>query len=86
MKSGFLFEDKRIYFIDERGKDPRNDIHRWRVNLYYQPGFALNHFFYSEQEYSAFIKEKLPYCHADYDKYKLEAGDRELRRVHPDKP
>ena len=69
MRPGFLFGDIRIHFIDAQGKDA--SFNRWRTTLYYQTGFALTHFFYSEKEYSAFLSEKLRFCYTDYEEYKI---------------
>ena len=66
--TGFIHEDKKIMYIDPHGKDI--SFERWRLTLYYQPGFALTHFADSQKEYDDFIAEHKQYCYEDYAEYK----------------
>ncbi len=69
-KTGFMFEDKRIHFIDGHGKDI--SFNRWRVILYYRPGFALPHFLDSQVEYDNFINKYQPFYYEDYSVFRCE--------------
>ena len=75
--NGFIFRDgnsnRRIYFIDGRGKDV--SFNRWRVTLYYGGNFAATHFLTSETEYDSFIKRNTPFCYADYAEFREDADN-----------
>ena len=54
--ANFFHNTDRYKFIELKGKDPRNDISRWRACGYYKPHLAETLFFYSEDEYSKFCE------------------------------
>lgn len=60
-------EKRRIYYIEEKGKDTSFD--RWRLCLYYQPNFACTTFFYSKEDYEYFLKRHKQDCYPDYVEY-----------------
>ncbi len=72
MKPGFLHEDKKIMFMEAKGKDI--SFNRWRVTLYYQPNFALTHFLNSQQEYDDFITSHKADCYEDYNEWRQEVN------------
>ena len=67
-----MFEGEQIYYIDGHGKDI--SFKRWRVILYYRPGFALTHFLPSQAEYDSFISKYQPFCYEDYNVFRAEKG------------
>ncbi len=71
IKTGFLFEDKQIYFMEGRGKDI--SFSRWRVTLYYAPNFALTHFLPTQSEYDNFLAQHQPLCYHDYDAFRRKS-------------
>uniref|UniRef100_A0A6M3J560 Uncharacterized protein n=1 Tax=viral metagenome TaxID=1070528 RepID=A0A6M3J560_9ZZZZ len=75
-KLGFLFNGKQIYFIDGQGKDISFD--RWRVSLYYEPGFAETHFLPSQIEYDDFMEKYQPCCYDNYIAWRDESKKLDL--------
>lgn len=65
---GFIQQNRRIYFMEEKGKDV--SFPRWRVCLYYAPNFALTHFLDSLQEYNNFLSNHINNCFADYEVFR----------------
>jgi len=64
---GFLHEEKLIQYLDPRGKDAGLD--RWRVDLYYAPGWALTYFCKSEEEYEKFLRDHRPLTYRGYKEF-----------------
>ena len=60
-------EKRRIYYIEEKGKDA--SFERWRLELYYQPSFACTCFCNSLESYEEFLKKYKPFCFQDYVEY-----------------
>jgi len=58
--------------MDEHGKDPRNDISRWRLVLHYHPNFAATMFFDNESDYQNYITGNMDDCFSDYMEYSKE--------------
>ena len=64
---GFLYKEKLIQYLDPQGKDA--GLERWRVDLYYAPGWALTHFCRSEEEYEKFLRDHRPLTYREYEEF-----------------
>ena len=80
---GFDYHGKRIMFVDPRGKDPRPDMDRWRMSLYYGTHYARTHFCYSQAEYDAALAAWLPVCWGSYEEWRLSVRPWERAEVTP---
>lgn len=67
---GFDYHGKRIMYVEPRGKDPRTDINRWRMSLYYETHYAETHFCYSQQEYDRTLAAWQAVTFSDYNDYR----------------
>jgi hypothetical protein len=63
---------ERVFYIDEQGKDARNDIERWRLSLYYKHHYAKTVFFPTELEYHSFLVKYRPFAYATYEEFRGE--------------
>lgn len=71
MLKGVEINGKAIKFLDLQGKDPREDIHRWRIYGYYAPYLAETLFFDSKDKYLQFINDNRQNCYInEWELYK----------------
>ena len=61
------YKGKLIHFIDPQGKDV--GLKRWRVDLYYRPGFARTVFFDSKDKYEKFIRSCARKVYSSYSEF-----------------
>ena len=76
MPVGFMYNGRRIFYIDPQGKDV--SFERWRLDGYYAPQYAKTIFFSTEEEYLDFQREKAPHCYADFEMFRR--SDRNNKR------
>jgi hypothetical protein len=73
-KPGFTYIDegteRRIFYIEKRSKDI--SFNRWRLTLYYAPGFAATALFNSQAEYDRFCSDNEPFTYSDFNEFQRD--------------
>jgi len=67
MPKGFLYNERRIYYMDCVGKDSGFD--RWRIYGYYESHKAITIFLPSELEYNQFINLYKFHCFDNFAEF-----------------
>jgi hypothetical protein len=74
-KSGFEFEDKRVYYIEPL-TSPFSG--RLAVRAYHHKYYATTIWFDTEEARDAFLKEKAPCCYETHDEFKQAWDEEEI--------
>lgn len=76
LPKGFVYQGRKIYFIEQKGKDPASN--RWRAELYYKPGFAITKLFDSVHANAVFLADHEDAVYTFYEEF---VGDYEAGKI-----